>query len=88
MGIEGPKQTSIKNGSEQAPFIWNALQCVDATILEAQPGASHQVAHGLRNQDFTRPRQPGYPRTDMHGDSCQVFTDNLAFAGMQSAPRF
>ena len=37
-----------------------------AALLELKPGSGHQVAHGLRNKDFTRRGNTRDTRADVH----------------------
>jgi hypothetical protein len=47
------------------PLVRNAFEPMRAALLELEPGSGHQVAHGLRNQDFTRRGNTRHARADV-----------------------
>ena len=48
-------------------------------VFEIQAGASHQIAHRLRDQHFTWRSESSDAGTDVHCDSGKVVTHALAF---------
>jgi hypothetical protein len=44
---------------------------MQAALLELEPGSGHQVAHGLRNQDFTRRGNTRHARADVDISAAQ-----------------
>jgi hypothetical protein len=62
----------------------NALQGMDAAILEPEAGAGNQLGQGPRNEDLGRSRQRGDPGTDMHGQAADLAADQLGLADVRA----
>src|SRR5438105_4904422 len=59
---------------------------MEATLLEPQPRAGHQVLDRPRHEYLARSGQGGDPLADVHRDATDVVAHQLALAGMQSRP--
>src|SRR5438552_15245881 len=70
---------------EQTPFVGHAFENVTAAPFERQSGTCHEIAHRLRNQNFTRGSERRHARANMHGNADNIVSAEFAFAGMQTA---
>src|SRR5262245_13830477 len=74
-----------RDGAVQAPLARHTLEHVRAACFENKARARYKITHRLRDQNFARPGKPADARADMHSDSSEIVTDDLAFSGMQTA---
>src|SRR5262245_19018183 len=80
---DGSAAVVASGGSEQPPLAVDTLEGMAAPLLEAQPGADHEVLHGARDQDFAGPRLGHDASADVYGDSADVFSHADALARVQ-----
>src|SRR5262245_35579205 len=66
------------------PIARNALELMGATILEADPGAGHQVFDRARNQYLSWLREGRDAGARMHCDPCHFAVHQLAFPRVQA----
>src|ERR1051325_8392274 len=84
-GCTGRSETA---GAErvQPPLAGHALQRGRPAILELEPRAGNEIAHGARDEHLSRARLTGDARADVDGDAGQLVADDLAFAGVDARP--
>jgi hypothetical protein len=68
---------------ENTPFARNALERVDATVTEAQPGAGHQILDSARHQNLGWAGERRDTRAYVNGDSTDVVADYFALTCME-----
>ena len=56
--------------------------------LKPQSRASHQIAHSLRDEHFTRSCKTANARADMQCNSFKTVAQKFAFPGVQAAAYF
>ena len=64
------------------PFVGNAFQLMNATILKLEPSTGDQILHGLRYQHLTALSEARNPCSDVHSDAFYLIVTQLAFAGV------
>jgi hypothetical protein len=73
---------------EQSPGAGDALELVLASVIELDAWANHQVLDGSGDEDFAFPCQAPYPRGYVNGQTAEVVSSDLAFAGMNTGAYF
>ena len=69
--------------AEEAPFVWNALERLDAEIGEVNARSGHEVPHRAREEHLARPAGRGDAGGDVYRNPGQLPIDSLAFTGVQ-----
>src|SRR5512132_1737407 len=71
---------------EQLPGSLDALQRMDAAVLQGDIGSNDQVAHGPGGENLPRPRGGHHPSRDVDGDPTDAVAAQLDLAGVQARP--
>jgi hypothetical protein len=66
----------------ETPALRYAFQLMFARVLETETGSSHEVLHGLRDQDLRWAGDRRDARADSHRDPTDLVVDELALAGV------
>src|SRR5215212_6691851 len=81
-----PGVSGSVDGAIETPSTGHALERVFASVFEGQPGASHQLFDGLRDQDLRRGSCGTYSRPDRYRDASDLPVDRLDLAGVYPCP--
>jgi hypothetical protein len=68
----------------QVPTTGDTLQLAEAAVLEADPGAGHEILDRSRNENFPGLGAGGDARAGVDGDACDFAIDYLALAGVEA----
>src|SRR5262245_41880721 len=82
----GPRSRILPRASidgEEAPFARDALQRVEAAVLEHQTGTRHQVLDRIRHERFAPSGQCRDAGADVHGDTTELGSHHLTLAGVE-----
>src|SRR5512132_3378777 len=71
---------------EQLPGSLDALQRMDAAVLQGDIGSNDQVAHGPGGENLPRPRSGHHPGGDVDRDPTDVIAAQLDLASVQARP--
>ena len=69
---------------ERAPFTGDALEYVDAAVLELDSGSGHEVSYRAGNEHMPRRGHCGDARTDVNGDAAYAFPHQLDLTRMDA----
>ena len=68
------------------PLTWYAFERFHAAVLKRDSRSGHQVLHGARQEDLTRPGQGRDTHARLHGHAAERHAYHLALAGMEPRP--
>ena len=73
---------------EQPPAVWYSLQREVAKFCETELGPGNELFDRARHTDLGSVSLTHHPRTDVHRESRQVVSSDLALAGVYPDPDF
>src|SRR5437588_3078332 len=68
------------------PLPRHSSESVDTSVSEAQPRADGEIVHRARYKDLPTDCHRADPSCDVHGDTCDIIVEQLAFARVQPRP--
>ena len=78
---------SIPSHCEQAPLFRDALERVNALVLEGDARTGHEVFDGAGDHDLAGAGRRRHAGAYVHGDAADIVADHLALARVQAGPR-
>src|SRR5262249_31590710 len=69
---------------EQRPLAGHAFENVGTAALEADSGAGHEILGRTGDENLPGRRGGRDARSDVHGDSTDLFTEHLTFTGVET----
>jgi hypothetical protein len=77
-------EAGLRSGREEAPLAGNALERLDAAVVELEAGAGHKVLHSARHEHLAGPGQGRDPGGDVHGHARHVLVQDFALACVET----
>src|SRR3990172_6715412 len=85
--VADSRLSSIPSHCEQAPLFRDALERVNALVLEGDARTSHEVFHGAGDHDLAGAGRRRHAGANVHGDAADIVADHLALAGVEPGSR-
>jgi hypothetical protein len=80
-----PRVSFLGSGldGEEAPFSGDALERLEAALVEIEVGTDHEVLDRVRDENLARSGQGDHPGGDVDGQAPDVAGDEFALAGVE-----